>query len=181
MNGPKAMSALSPFDSGLVPINGRRSASFITSSARFAARGESCKLLMLSHPRHFLLGGLRRTEVLSPASAGLLWRRTSPRPSEFLGKPVFPLCAHAHPAMLSFLCTCGSSTEKPCCWTRRASPELPALQASFIQINDMAAYRDAAWVVKRHSLTVLPSVASLKALRVFAEINPASIIHRSKA
>jgi CHAT domain-containing protein len=36
------------------------------------------------------------------------------------------------------------------------------------QINDMAAYRDAAWVVKRHAVTLLPSVASLKALRVFA-------------
>jgi CHAT domain-containing protein len=36
------------------------------------------------------------------------------------------------------------------------------------QINDMAAYRDAAWLVKRHAVTVLPSVASLKALRVFA-------------
>ena len=36
------------------------------------------------------------------------------------------------------------------------------------QIKDMAAYRDAAWVVKRHAVTVLPSVSSLKALRVFA-------------
>jgi CHAT domain-containing protein len=35
------------------------------------------------------------------------------------------------------------------------------------QINDMAVYRDAAWLVKRHAVTVLPSVASLKALRVF--------------
>ncbi len=30
----------------------------------------------------------------------------------------------------------------------------------------LAAYRDAAWLVKRHAVTVLPSVASLKALRV---------------
>jgi CHAT domain-containing protein len=36
------------------------------------------------------------------------------------------------------------------------------------QIKDMAAYRDAAWLVKRHAVTVLPSVASLKALRAFA-------------
>jgi CHAT domain-containing protein len=36
------------------------------------------------------------------------------------------------------------------------------------QINEMAAYRDASWLVKRHAVTVLPSVASLKALRVFA-------------
>ena len=32
----------------------------------------------------------------------------------------------------------------------------------------LAAYRDAAWLLKRHAITVLPSVASLKALRVFA-------------
>jgi CHAT domain-containing protein len=35
-----------------------------------------------------------------------------------------------------------------------------------MQINDMAAYRDAAWLVKRHAVTVLPSV--VKALRVLA-------------
>src|SRR5262249_56879619 len=29
-------------------------------------------------------------------------------------------------------------------------------------------YRDAAWLVKQHAVTVLPSVASVKALRVFA-------------
>jgi CHAT domain-containing protein/tetratricopeptide (TPR) repeat protein len=34
--------------------------------------------------------------------------------------------------------------------------------------EDLAAYRDAAWLVKRQAVTVLPSVASLKALRVFA-------------
>jgi CHAT domain-containing protein len=44
----------------------------------------------------------------------------------------------------------------------------PAIAVPQLQINDMAAYRDAAWVVKRHAVTVLPSVASLKALRVFA-------------
>jgi CHAT domain-containing protein len=44
----------------------------------------------------------------------------------------------------------------------------PAVAVPQMQINDMAAYRDAAWLVKRHAATVLPSVASLKALRVFA-------------
>jgi CHAT domain-containing protein len=44
----------------------------------------------------------------------------------------------------------------------------PSIAAPRMQINDMAAYRDAAWFVKRHAVTVLPSVASLKALRVFA-------------
>jgi CHAT domain-containing protein len=44
----------------------------------------------------------------------------------------------------------------------------PAIAVPQMQINDMAAYRDAAWLVKRHAITVLPSVASLKALRVFA-------------
>jgi CHAT domain-containing protein len=31
--------------------------------------------------------------------------------------------------------------------------------------HDLAAYRDAAWLLKRHAVSVLPSVASLKALR----------------
>jgi CHAT domain-containing protein len=43
-----------------------------------------------------------------------------------------------------------------------------AIAVPRMQINEMAAYRDAAWLVKRHAVTVLPSVASLKALRVFA-------------
>jgi CHAT domain-containing protein/tetratricopeptide (TPR) repeat protein len=34
--------------------------------------------------------------------------------------------------------------------------------------GDLAGYRDAAWLLKRHAVSVLPSVASLKALRVFA-------------
>jgi hypothetical protein len=34
--------------------------------------------------------------------------------------------------------------------------------------RDLAAYRDAAWLLKRHAVSVQPSVASLKALRVFA-------------
>jgi hypothetical protein len=34
--------------------------------------------------------------------------------------------------------------------------------------RDLVAYRDAAWLLKRHAVSVLPSVASLKAVRVFA-------------
>jgi hypothetical protein len=37
-----------------------------------------------------------------------------------------------------------------------------------VSIEDIATYRDAARLVKRHAVTVLPSVASLKALRVLA-------------
>jgi tetratricopeptide (TPR) repeat protein len=44
----------------------------------------------------------------------------------------------------------------------------PAIAVPRMQINDMTAYRDAAWLVKRHAVTVLPSIASLKALRVLA-------------
>jgi CHAT domain-containing protein/Tfp pilus assembly protein PilF len=36
-------------------------------------------------------------------------------------------------------------------------------------LGNRASYRDAAWLIKRHALTVLPSVASLKALRMFAQ------------
>ena len=35
-------------------------------------------------------------------------------------------------------------------------------------LKDIANYRDAAWLLKRQAVSVLPSVASLKALRVFA-------------
>jgi hypothetical protein len=34
--------------------------------------------------------------------------------------------------------------------------------------RDLAAYRDVPWLLRRHAVSVLPSVASLKALRVFA-------------
>jgi CHAT domain-containing protein/tetratricopeptide (TPR) repeat protein len=37
-----------------------------------------------------------------------------------------------------------------------------------LKLEDLAAYRTAAWLVKRQAVTMLPSVASLKALRVFA-------------
>jgi hypothetical protein len=36
------------------------------------------------------------------------------------------------------------------------------------QVEDIATYRDAAWLINRQAVTVLPSVASLQALRVFA-------------
>ncbi len=36
-------------------------------------------------------------------------------------------------------------------------------------INDTAPYRDAKWLLKRHAISVLPSVASMRALRVFAQ------------
>jgi CHAT domain-containing protein len=35
-------------------------------------------------------------------------------------------------------------------------------------INNLSPYRDAAWLIKRQAVTVLPSVASLQALRAFA-------------
>src|SRR5262249_53297995 len=44
----------------------------------------------------------------------------------------------------------------------------PAIAVPQVQIHGMGAYRHAAWWVTRHAVTVLPSVASLKALRVFA-------------
>src|SRR5262249_13836571 len=40
-----------------------------------------------------------------------------------------------------------------------------------MQIN--APYRDAAWLLKRHAISVLPSVASLKALRQLAKTSSA--------
>jgi CHAT domain-containing protein len=37
-----------------------------------------------------------------------------------------------------------------------------------MQVKDIALYRDAAWLIKRQAVSVLPSVASLRALRSFA-------------
>jgi CHAT domain-containing protein len=42
------------------------------------------------------------------------------------------------------------------------------------EVKDIAAYRDAAWLLKRHAVAVLPSVASLKALRAFARKDQAA-------
>ncbi len=47
--------------------------------------------------------------------------------------------------------------------------QTPAVAAPRVETpRDLAAYRDAAWLLKRHAVSVLPSVASLKVLRVFA-------------
>jgi CHAT domain-containing protein len=48
--------------------------------------------------------------------------------------------------------------------TEKPDIAVPQVQAP----RDLAAYRDPAWLLKRHAVSVLPSVASLKALRVFA-------------
>jgi CHAT domain-containing protein len=42
------------------------------------------------------------------------------------------------------------------------------------QLRDIATYRDAAWLIKRQAVSVLPSVASLQALRVFAHAGQAA-------
>lgn len=42
------------------------------------------------------------------------------------------------------------------------------------ELKDIAVYRDAAWLIKRQAVTVLPSVASLKALRTLAAKQQAS-------
>jgi CHAT domain-containing protein len=41
--------------------------------------------------------------------------------------------------------------------------------------RDFAVYRDAAWLLKRHAVNVLPSVTSLKALRAFAHRDEAKL------
>jgi hypothetical protein len=44
--------------------------------------------------------------------------------------------------------------------------EKPALAVPEVSTSqDLAAYREAAWLLKRHAVSVLPSVASLNALR----------------
>jgi CHAT domain-containing protein len=44
----------------------------------------------------------------------------------------------------------------------------PVIAGPQMQVNNMAAYRDAAWLVRRHAVTVLPSVANLKTFRASA-------------
>lgn len=56
-------------------------------------------------------------------------------------------------------------TEKPAL----ALPQDAANRAS----AEAERYRDAAWLIRRHAVTVLPSVASLKALRMEASMEPA--------
>jgi CHAT domain-containing protein/Tfp pilus assembly protein PilF len=47
--------------------------------------------------------------------------------------------------------------------------EKPAVAVPQVKTpRDLTVYRDAAWLLKRHAVSVLPSVASLKALRAFA-------------
>ena len=56
--------------------------------------------------------------------------------------------------------------------------EMPVVVApptgSEFKAGDLAAYRDRAYLLKRHAVSVLPSVASLKALRVFASRSQAA-------
>jgi CHAT domain-containing protein len=47
--------------------------------------------------------------------------------------------------------------------------EKPAVAVPHVEtLRDLSAYREAAWLLKRHAVNVLPSVASLKVLRVLA-------------
>jgi CHAT domain-containing protein len=48
--------------------------------------------------------------------------------------------------------------------TQKPAAAVPASQ----DLKDLAVYRDADWLLKRQAVTVLPSVASLRALRLFA-------------
>ena len=50
--------------------------------------------------------------------------------------------------------------------------EKPAVAVS--DLTDLKLYRDAAWLLKRHAVSVLPAVASLKALRESEHRNPSA-------
>jgi CHAT domain-containing protein/tetratricopeptide (TPR) repeat protein len=54
--------------------------------------------------------------------------------------------------------------------TDRPAAAVPQVEAA----KDLAKYADAAWLIKRHATTILPSVASLKALRLVARSQPAA-------
>ena len=63
----------------------------------------------------------------------------------------------------------GALTALPAHLLLTAKSEAPVPTA-----DNLAAYRDAAWLLKRQAVTVLPSVASLQALRVFARKDQAA-------
>jgi CHAT domain-containing protein/tetratricopeptide (TPR) repeat protein len=77
--------------------------------------------------------------------------------SELLG-PVESLIKDKYDLMVV---AAGSLTALPMNVLVTAKPKTP-------KPDHMSDYRDAAWLIKRHAVSVLPSVASLKALRVFA-------------
>jgi tetratricopeptide (TPR) repeat protein len=56
--------------------------------------------------------------------------------------------------------------------TEAPAVSMPAADGS-LTAADMLAYRNAAWLIKRQALTILPSIASLKALRGFDRAAPA--------
>ena len=49
--------------------------------------------------------------------------------------------------------------------TEKPSVAVPKLET----LEDLASYRDASWLLRRHAVSVLPSIASLRALRGFAQ------------
>ena len=57
--------------------------------------------------------------------------------------------------------------------TEKPTLAAPSVKSS-ITAEDMAPYRDAAWLTKRQAVSVMPSVASLKALRLFARKDEAA-------
>jgi len=83
--------------------------------------------------------------------------------TELLG-PVEALLKHKHNLLVV---PSGALTALPfhLLVTERPPPSQP---------GDFGAYRDAAWLIKRNAVSVVPSVASLRALRVFARKDQAS-------
>jgi len=70
-----------------------------------------------------------------------------------------------------------AATPPGACRSRRLRPELHALvtEAPKTRIpRTLAEYREVAWLATRQPITVLPSVASLKALRQFAKTSRAT-------
>jgi CHAT domain-containing protein/tetratricopeptide (TPR) repeat protein len=78
--------------------------------------------------------------------------------SELFG-PIEPLIKNKHDLIIA---AAGSLTALP-------MHALVTEKPTEAKPSDYAGYHNAAWLVKRHAVTVVPSVASLKALRVFAK------------
>jgi hypothetical protein len=51
----------------------------------------------------------------------------------------------------------------------------PAVATEIPQLKDIGSYRDAAWLMKRQAVSVLPALASLKALRGVGVRDPGAV------
>jgi hypothetical protein len=91
-------------------------------------------------------------------------QRNGPRPAERVSGG---FAGHGPIALAAHICPFGPLTSLP---FHLLVSEKPA--TAIPQLKDIGSYRDAAWLIKRQAVSVLPALASLKALRQVARRDP---------